>query len=104
MDSDEAISCLLHQSYRKQLVETVQKALQNGYAGIDIQCLIHQSGRGVELILWQAHYWDSEPIDVGEEWFERYDFRFYDRETLCERLSRGELPAADIRGQLKTER
>lgn len=84
---DETLQSVLEHSYQKQLFETLQHALRDGYNGVDVVHLEVQSLNGFGLDVWQAMKWDTEPQATPEDSCQRYDFRYYDHASLLASLS-----------------
>jgi hypothetical protein len=89
---DETLQSVLQHSYRKQLFETLQHALQEGYHGVDVVHLEVQSLNGFKRNLWQATKWNTEPLSTPDDSGQRYDFRYYDHASLLVTLSDGDWP------------
>lgn len=92
---DETPQSVLGRLYRKRLLETLQRAVRNGYNGVDVVHLELQSMNGLGLDVWQATRWETEPQSTPEDHHQRYDFRYYDRASLLASLSDGEWPGTE---------
>lgn len=82
-DTRDTVSYVVYHLYVETLRKTLIRALQQGYAGVDI---IHLKIEGLsphsKLDIWEAQKWTEEPPEFRPEHSRRYDFRYYDRERL----------------------
>lgn len=83
-------------AYVRKLKETLSRAVRDGYDGVDV---VHDEieflFEGPRTSAWRARKWRDEPSSTLDENYRRYDFRYYDRESLLHLLENEEWPEGD---------
>ncbi len=81
-----SVSRCVAQSFEETLRETLCKAIQNGYDGVDISHIeIEGLSTHSKLDVWRVNRWSDEP-EQSDQYCRRYDFRYYDRERLHQEI------------------
>lgn len=80
-------------AYARRLKETLRRAVRDGYDGVDVA---HEEVQflfeGPRTAAWCARKWRDEPSATIDGGYRRYDFRYYDRESLLSFLESEEWP------------
>ncbi|ADJ15618.1 hypothetical protein [Halalkalicoccus jeotgali] len=98
-DARTDVGAHIRRSYARTLRRTVIRAVRDGYDGVDVSHTeIQYVGEGAGLDVWRAEPWTDDPPTLPAGRGRRYDFRYYDRPALLNRLERGEWPLlAEVR-------
>jgi hypothetical protein len=87
------IARTISSAYARKLKETLRRAIDDGYDGVDV---VHDEVEflfeGPRTSAWRAKKWCDEPSSTPDESYQRYDFRYYDRESLLRFLETEEWP------------